>query len=94
MTNAATGTTLEQSTLPFGTPIPAESSGYSNQIFTTYDRSASTGLDYAVNRTYSSGQGRFTQVDPLGAAASSLGNPQSNNLYAYTQNMPTGGSNA
>jgi len=89
MTNAATGTTLEQSTLPFGTPIPAESSGYSNQIFTTYDRSASTGLDYAVNRTYSSGQGRFTQVDPLGAAASSLGNPQSNNLYAYTQNMPT-----
>jgi len=89
MTNAATGTTLEQSTLPFGTPIPAESSGYSNQLFTSYDRSASTGLDYAVNRTYSSGQGRFTQVDPIGMSSATVGNPRSNNLYAYTQNMPT-----
>jgi len=89
MTNAATGTTLEQSTLPFGTPIPAESSGYSNQVFTSYDRSPSTGLDYAVNRTYSSGQSRFTQVDPIGMASANIGDPQSLNLYSYTQNAPT-----
>jgi RHS repeat-associated protein len=78
--------TVRQSTYPFGT---LEQGPYSNQIFTSYDRSTSTGLDYAVNRTYSSGQSRFTQVDPIGMAAVSIGNPQSNNLYAYVQNMPT-----
>jgi hypothetical protein len=40
-----------------------------------------TGLDYAVNRFYSSQQGRFAQVDPIGMAAVSLDNPQSLNLY-------------
>ena len=53
-----------------------------------HDRSSLTGLDYAVNRTYSSSDGRFTQVDPLGMAASSGTGPQSLNLYAYTQNDP------
>ncbi len=89
VTNGGTGSWYQQSTLPFGTAFNAESGGYSNQVFTSYDRSAGTGLDYAVNRTYSSGQSRFTQVDPIGMAAASLGNPQSNNLYAYVQNMPT-----
>jgi RHS repeat-associated protein len=89
VTNHGAGTSYQQSTLPFGTALSAESSGYSNQVFTSYDRSAGTGLDYAVNRTYSQGQSRFTQVDPIGMAAASLGNPQSNNLYAYVQNMPT-----
>jgi RHS repeat-associated protein len=77
-----------QSTLPFGTALNAESTAFSNQVFTSYDRSASTGLDYAVNRTYSQGQGRFTQVDPIGIAAVAIEDPQSNNLYAYVQNSP------
>jgi RHS repeat-associated protein len=47
-----------------------------------------TGLDYAVNRFYSPLQGRFAQVDPIGMAAVSLGNPQSLNLYSYVQNDP------
>jgi RHS repeat-associated protein len=89
VTNHAAGTSFQQSTLPYGTAMPAESSGYTNQLFTSYDRSTSTGLDYAINRTYSSGQTRFTQVDPIGMVATSIGNPQSNNLYAYVQNMPT-----
>jgi RHS repeat-associated protein len=89
VTNGGAGTYFQQSTLPFGTALNAESTGYSNQIFTSYDRSPGTGLDYAVNRTYSPGQSRFTQVDPIGMAAASLGAPQSNNLYAYVQNMPT-----
>ncbi len=89
VTNGGSGSWYQQSTLPFGTAFNAESGGYSNQVFTSYDRSAGTGLDYAVNRTYSSGQSRFTQVDPIGMAAASIGNPQSNNLYAYVQNMPT-----
>jgi RHS repeat-associated protein len=45
-------------------------------------------LDYAVNRFYSPQQGRFTQVDPIGMGAASLGNPQTLNLYAYCVNDP------
>jgi RHS repeat-associated protein len=88
VTNNATGTHYEQSTLPFGTTLNAESSGFSNQVFTSYDRSAGTGLDYAVNRSYSSGQGRFTTVDPIGAGSSEIGSPQSLNLFAYVENNP------
>ncbi len=80
---------FRQTTFPFGTTISAETTGNTNQVFTSYDRSSTTGLDYAVNRTYSKGQGRFTQVDPIAMASASIGNPQSNNLYAYVQNMPT-----
>jgi RHS repeat-associated protein len=88
VTNNAANTSYEQSTLPFGMALNAESSGYSNQVFTSYDRSASTGLDYAQNRSYSSGQGRFTTVDPIGIASSSAFSPQSLNLYAYVENNP------
>lgn len=69
-------------------PLDAESTGQSNKRFTSYDRSALTGLDYAVNRHFDSKQGRFTQVDPLGMRATSLGNPQTLNLYAYCGNDP------
>ena len=72
VTNPGAGTYYQQSTLPFGTALGAESTGFSNQVFTSYDRSASTGLDYAVNRTYSQGQSRFTQVDPIGMSALAL----------------------
>ncbi len=91
ITNSSNGSIVtRQSTLPFGTELPAEETGTpGSRLFTSYDRSASTGLDYAVNRTYSPGQSRFTQVDPIGMSAASVGNPQSNNLYAYVQNMPT-----
>jgi len=59
-----------------------------SQYFTSYDRSATTGLDYAVNRHYDSQQGRFTQVDPAGMKATSLVNPQTLNLYAYCASDP------
>jgi RHS repeat-associated protein len=88
VTNNAANTYYDQTTLPFGTALNAESTGFSNQVFTSYDRSAGTGIDYAVNRSYSSGQGRFTTVDPIGAEASTLGIPQSTNLYAYVRNNP------
>ena len=89
-TPSATPTSFEQSTLPFGTELAGEEIGIAstNQKFTSYDRSASTGLDYAVNRTYSPGQGRFAQVDPIGISATTASNPQSQNLYAYTQDNP------
>jgi RHS repeat-associated protein len=88
VTNPATGTSYEQVTLPFGTPLTAESTGATNRRFTSYNRSATTGLDYAVNRHYDSQQGRFTQVDPIGMQSTSLANPQTFNLYAYVANDP------
>jgi RHS repeat-associated protein len=53
--------------------------------FATYFRDNTTGLDYAVNRYYSSQQGRFTTRDPYLAT---LGDPQSWNRYAYVANDP------
>jgi RHS repeat-associated protein len=88
ITNASNTSVQEQVHLPFGTALDGESTGASEQRFTSYDRSAMTGLDYAVNRTYDSQQGRFTQVDPAGMGAVSLGDPQSLNMYAYCANDP------
>src|SRR2546425_4455671 len=88
VTNNQDTSYIEQVTLPFGTALDAESSGATKRRFTSYDRSTVTGLDYAVNRHYDPLQGRFTQVDPIGMASTSLANPQSLNLYAYCTNDP------
>lgn len=88
VTNPTDGTHFEQSTLPFGTALESESTGSINRRFTSYDRSSSSGLDYATNRFYDSSQGRFTTVDPIKMSASSLLNPQTLNLYSYTANDP------
>jgi RHS repeat-associated protein len=88
VTNVQNTTYFEQSSLPYGTARSAESTGATNRRFTTYDRSATSGLDYALNRHYDSLQGRFTQVDPIGAGASSLSDPQSWNMYAYCGGDP------
>jgi RHS repeat-associated protein len=59
--------------------------------FATYYRDAKTGLDYAVNRYYWSGLGRFLTADPYVATAESASNPadpQSWNRYAYVQGDP------
>ena len=88
VTDPSNGTSFEQVTLPFGTALNAESTGATNRRFTSYDRSGTTGLDYAVNRHYDPQQGRFTQVDPAGMSATSLGSPQTLNLYAYCANDP------
>jgi RHS repeat-associated protein len=90
ITNPSANSSFEQATLPFGTELVGEESGVGiNQKFTSYDRSGSTGLDYALNRTYSSGHGRFTQVDPIGIEATDFEVPQSLNLFAYVNNRPT-----
>jgi len=88
VTNPTDGTSFEQVSLPFGTELSAESTGAIKKRFTSYDRSATTGLDYAVNRHYDSQQGRFTQVDPIGIKAASLADPQSLNMYSYVGNDP------
>jgi RHS repeat-associated protein len=54
--------------------------------FATYHRDAS-GLDYALNRYYSSSHGRFLTPDPYVASAAPT-NPQSWNRYPYVENDP------
>ncbi len=89
VTNAQDTSFSEQVTLPFGTALGAESSGTpSNRRFTSYDRSDTTKLDYAVNRHYDPQQGRFTQVDPIRMKSVDLTSPQTLNLYAYCTNDP------
>jgi RHS repeat-associated protein len=88
VTNNVDASFFEQLTLPFGVALNAESTGVTSRRFTSYDRSAATGLDYALNRHYDSAQGRFTQIDPLGLSASNLSDPQSLNMYAYCGNDP------
>lgn len=89
----------EQVTLPFGTMLEAESAApfgvisdggvaLGSQRFTSYDRSTTTGLDYAQNRFYDSLEGRFTQVDPIGMDAASATVPQSLNMFSYARNDP------
>jgi RHS repeat-associated protein len=102
VTDASSGTVVtEQLSMPFGTMLPFTQtyggensyqnptlSNPSKKRFASYDRSDVTTLDYAVNRFYSSQQGRFTQVDPSEMDAASLSNPQTLNLYAYCGNDP------
>ena len=88
ITDPGNGTSFEQNNLPFGTGLESESTGTINTRFRTYDRSSSTGLDYAVNRFYDSSQGRFTTVDPIKMGAFKALNPQTLNLYAYCSNDP------
>jgi RHS repeat-associated protein len=60
-------------------------SGFKTQ-YATYSRD-NTGLDYAVQRYYSSVIGRFTTPDPYLSSAGPA-DPQSWNRYAYVQNDP------
>jgi RHS repeat-associated protein len=54
-------------------------------------RDSDSGLDYAVNRYYSSGLGRFITVDRDVAVS---GRPQSWNRYAYTEADPVNSADA
>jgi RHS repeat-associated protein len=89
VSNLAGGSVAEQTHLPFGNPMSSESAGApTNRRFTSYERSAISGLDYAINRHYDPLQGRFTQADPIGVKAWRLSDPQTLNLYAYCANDP------
>src|SRR5271165_3213164 len=65
-----------------GTPIPND-----QWKFATYTRDSATGLDYAMNRYYSSTLGRLMSPDPYQASGGPT-NPQSWNRYSYVQNDP------
>jgi RHS repeat-associated protein len=72
--------------LPFGEPLGGSGEQDKHQ-YTTYERDSEHGIDYAVNRGYSPGTGRFGQSDPYRPSGRML-NPQSRNRYSYVQNDP------
>jgi RHS repeat-associated protein len=70
---------------PYG---EAQTAGFTDQDrFATYYRDGTSMLDYARNRYYSSGLGRFMSADPYRASGGPA-DPGSWNRYAYAGNDP------
>ncbi len=81
----ATGTVIgQQGHYPFGEDW-YNTSTTTKWKFTSYERDAESGNDYAIARHYSSRLGRFLSPDLLGGV---VGDPQSLNRYAYSRNDP------
>jgi RHS repeat-associated protein len=75
--------------LPYGEERTGQSGNPANgnEKFAAYTRDGVTGLDYADQRWYAQGQGRFLTSDPYQASAGP-GDPASWNRYAYVQGDP------
>jgi RHS repeat-associated protein len=73
-----------QAHLAFGEDF-AESGTQEKHHFTSYERDAESGQDYAVNRFHNFSVGRFTSAD---RATGTPSNPQSWNRYSYGSNDP------
>jgi RHS repeat-associated protein len=85
MTTDAQGTKIgEQGNYPFG-EFWYSSSATTKWRFTSYERDAESGNDYAIFRYHSNRLGRFLTPDPL---ARSVASPQSLNRYSYVLNNP------
>jgi RHS repeat-associated protein len=68
---------------PYGQEITATAND--KVKFATYLRDGESGIDYALNRYYAAGRGRFLTVDPaIGSAGAD--NPESWNRYSYVLN--------
>jgi RHS repeat-associated protein len=74
----------EQGTYPFGESW-YNNNTTSNWVYTSYERDAESGNDYALARSYANSNGRFLSPDPLEGI---VGDPQSWNRYAYVENDP------
>jgi RHS repeat-associated protein len=75
--------------LPYGEERTGQSGNPANgnEKFATYTRDGVTGLDYADQRWYAQGQGRFLTSDPYQASGGPT-DPASWNRYAYVQGDP------
>jgi RHS repeat-associated protein len=84
----STGAVIEQiGNYPFGDPWYNASND--KLVFTTYERDAESGNDYAIARYYRWLLGRFLSLDPL---SGSTFDPQSLNRYTYALNDPVNNS--
>ncbi len=73
----------QQGHYPFGESW--YSSNANQYVFTSYQRDAESGNDYAQARYNVNRLGRFSSLDPLPGSTS---DPQSLNRYSYVRNMP------
>jgi RHS repeat-associated protein len=73
-----------QSHLPFGEELVATGTTDKHR-FTSYERDSEAGTDYAVNRQYAQGMGRFNRPDSY-SGSYNPSNPQSFNRYVYGEN--------
>ena len=100
ITDASGGVKSRHDYLPFGEELFVGTSGRTTaqgyvgsadgvrNRFTGKERDDETGLDYFINRYYSSAQGRFTSADPVPMTSQRPADPQRLNLYAYVRNNP------
>ena len=72
---------------PYGTYIGNVSTGNDQPDFATYTKDATTGFEYASQRYYSAGLGRFITVDPSAGSETVL-DPSSWNRYSYVGGDP------
>jgi RHS repeat-associated protein len=70
---------------PFGVEYSATAND--TEKYATYTRDSLTGLDYAMNRYYSSIWGRFVSPDPS-SPGNGMADPQNWNRYAYVSGDP------
>jgi RHS repeat-associated protein len=83
------GQTGYEAQYPYG--VEYTTTANDREKYATYTRDSVTGLDYAVNRYYSSQWGRFLSPDPYRSNSGGPGDPadpQSWNRYTYTRNDP------
>ena len=62
--------------------------GFELPVLNSKERDSETALDYFGARYFSSTQGRFTGVDPIGTNVSRQLDPQQLNRYSLTRNNP------
>jgi len=85
MSTNTSGTDIaDQGHFPYGETWYMSSGGTKWQ-FTSYERDAESGNDYAQARYNVSRLGRFSSPDPI---PGSIADPQSLNRYSYVRNMP------
>ena len=71
---------------PYGTD-KGGAAGNDAVDFATYAKDGTTGFEYAMNRYYSAGLGRFLSVDPYGGSGVTT-DPGSWNRFSYAQGDP------
>ena len=71
---------------PYGTD-KGGAAGNDQPDFATYTKDGTTGFEYAMNRYYSAGLGRFLTVDPASGGASPR-NPERWNKFAFGEGDP------
>ena len=71
---------------PYGTDI-GNAAGNDQPDFATYTKDATTGFEYANQRYYSAGLGRFLTADSYGGSVRPQ-NPETWNRYAYSSSDP------